>query len=1114
MPKAIPKYEKLDPISHILKRPDMYVGSLKSQKECNEWIANINDINSPIFVKVDEIKYSPALLRIFVEAVSNAIDNVWRSQEANIPCTKIKIDINRETGETKVWNDGLGIPIEIDEETGIYNPELIFGHLLTSSNYDDDEERLTSGRNGLGIKLTNVFSKSFKIKIFNKENEKSYAKEWSDNMRKSSKAKIGSPSAKNSFTEVSWIPDFEKFGCDGLSDDILSVYYKYVYDTAMLTKVNVYLNGTKVPIKSLLDYAKCFNGINPKEVLFLKTDNCEVVIGACNHEQFDHVAFTNGVYNKDGGLHVDSWSQALFRPLVTKFNKPKKPQINIKDVKQFFQIFISATLVNPEFSNQSKTKLTSPNVKATVSTKTISSIMKWSVTERIAEIIKGKELLSLKKTEKGRKSFRKIVGFDPANNAGSKMSKDCTLILCEGLSAKTYAVVGIDVGFNGKRGRDWYGIYPLRGKLLNVRNASIKSISENKEITDVIQALGLHHGLDYSVDSNFNNLNYGKVMIMCDADVDGIHIASLIMNFIHCLFPSLVKRPNPFIVSMQTPIAKILGSNSKIFYREENFRRFVKDQGDVKLKIKYYKGLGTSSDEEVRQTFGKKVIEYFPDEQADFSVDKVFNSKCADKRKTWLENYDPDYVLDIPDDERLSRMSISNFIDIDLIKFSIDDCGRSIPNVYDGLKQSHRKILYAIFLKNLRPGGKSMKVAQLAGFIAEKTNYHHGEVCLFDTITKMAQDFPGSNNVPYFEKDGQFGTRLHGGKDAANARYIFTKMTKLVRAVFPEDDDILLNFIIDDGDTVEPEFYMPILPMILVNGCTAGIGTGWSCSVPNYNPLDIVRCVKTWLNNDNSIFRDVEEDGEVQTYSLLPDLTPWYNKYDGVIKKISDTRFQSFGNVTREKNKAIVNELPIGLWTEKFKDQLEDLLEAKLIKGIKNYSTPKEVKFQITESENGINCTVDTLKLKTNLSISNMVLFYEQGKLKKFDSIDEIIDCFCKKRYEFYVLRKKRQLEILYLTLKYLKNKRKFLYDVMNDRLVIYKKSDVVLFKELEDSGFEKKDDNFDYLLGMHIRSFTKEKLEKLGDESNKLEKDIKALEKITEKDLWLRDIDNFCRNL
>ena len=266
MPKN-PKYEKLDPITHILKRPDMYVGSVKVQTEYNEWIGNIDDISCgrhPTLNKVDEIKYSPALLRIFVEAVSNAIDNVWRSQEADTPCTKIKIDINNETGEIKVWNDGLGIPVEIDEETGVYNPELIFGHLLTSSNYDDQEERLTSGRNGLGIKLTNVFSKSFKIKIYNKENEKSYSQEWSDNMRKASKPKIGNPNNKNNFTEVSWIPDFEKFGCNGFTDDILSVYYKYVYDTAMLTKVNVYLNGTKVPIKSLLDYAKCFNGINQK----------------------------------------------------------------------------------------------------------------------------------------------------------------------------------------------------------------------------------------------------------------------------------------------------------------------------------------------------------------------------------------------------------------------------------------------------------------------------------------------------------------------------------------------------------------------------------------------------------------------------------------------------------------------------------------------------------------------------------------------------------------------------------------------------------------------------------------------------------------------------------
>ena len=156
-------------------------------------------------------------------------------------------------------------------------------------------------------------------------------------------------------------------------------------------------------------------------------------------------------------------------------------------------------------------------------------------------------------------------------------------------------------------------------------------------------------------------------------------------------------------------------------------------------------------------------------------------------------------------------MYFSDYIDTELIKFSIDDCGRSIPNIFDGLKQSQRKILYATFLKNLKPGGKSMKVVQLAGFVAEKTNYHHGEQCLFETITKMAQDFPGSNNIPYLQKDGQFGSRLSGGKDAANARYIFTKLTKLTRLIFRPEDDVLLKNVLDDGDLVEPEFYLPIL---------------------------------------------------------------------------------------------------------------------------------------------------------------------------------------------------------------------------------------------------------------------------------------------------------------
>ena len=190
MPPRKPVYQKLNPIEHILKRPDMYVGAIKPRKESNEWVTDLSTSpESPKIIKKEEITYSSALLRIFIEVLSNAIDNVWRSKEAGIPCTKIKVDINQDTGETKIWNDGLTIPVEKNEEYKIYNPELIFGHLLTGSNYDDEENRFGSGRNGLGVKLTNVFSKLFTVRTFDPNTGKLYQKTWRENMTISDKEK-------------------------------------------------------------------------------------------------------------------------------------------------------------------------------------------------------------------------------------------------------------------------------------------------------------------------------------------------------------------------------------------------------------------------------------------------------------------------------------------------------------------------------------------------------------------------------------------------------------------------------------------------------------------------------------------------------------------------------------------------------------------------------------------------------------------------------------------------------------------------------------------------------------------------------------------------------------
>ena len=755
--KAKPTYEKMDQIEHIHNRSDMYVGAANKQTEHNEYVVNVatkpeNQADNPKITKKSTIKYSPALLRIFVEGLSNAIDNVWRSSEANTPCKMIKIDIDPESGVTKIWNDGLWIPVEVHEETGLYNAELIFGHLLTSSNYDDDEERMTSGRNGLGIKLTNVFSKTFTVKAFDPDNKKVFTKTWKNNMRESDPHKVTSCSNKTGYTEVSWEPDFEKFGMERYDKPILSVIYCQVLNAAMVTGIPIMLNGKKIHFKTLMDYAKCVENsssqFDKKQMILMKSKDTEVVL-CCNSEpddsdssEFEHIAFVNGVYNKDGGTHVDQWSEEIFRPIIQKLNKPNKPQITIKDVKKHFRIFVNTKIANPKFTSQSKTRFISPSVTTSVETKHINAIMKWDCIESIKDVIRSKELLTLKKQEKVTKKFKKIVGYDPANNAGGKNSKDCTLILCEGLSAKTYAVVGIDVGVGGQKGRDWFGIYPLRGKLLNVRNASTSSTAANKEITDMTQALGLRHGLDYTDDENFNTLNYGKVMIMTDADVDGTHIKGLILNFVHHLFPTLLQRPEAFITSMQTPIVKIFSPRQNItFYTEEDYETYMENLQGSKPRVKYYKGLGTSSDDEVKDTFGKKMVNLIEgDEDASISINKAFNSKQAADRKKWLEAYRPRVIKQYSNSDPICDMDISEFIDADLIKFSIDDCGRSIPNLVDGFKNSQRKIIYAAFKKPLTASGKSVKVAQFAGYVAEHTNYHHGEQCLMGTIINMAQD--------------------------------------------------------------------------------------------------------------------------------------------------------------------------------------------------------------------------------------------------------------------------------------------------------------------------------------------------------------------------------------
>lgn len=1113
-PQNTKRYQKKDPIEHVLTRPDMYVGSTRVRKT-QEYVGFKE--NNLYRIVSDTVESSPAILRIFVEALSNAIDNVERSKKSGTPCTKIKVTINSETGETSIWNDGDVVPIEIDPDEKCYIHSMIFGQLLTGSNYDDEEERIISGRNGFGIKATNIFSTNFSVTGCDPKNGKLLVQEWSNNMRKTEGAVVKDSKLKKGYTEVCWTPDFKLFGLKKYSSDIVRLYTRYVLDAAMLSRVDVFLNNELIPVHSISEYASLYESPTD-ERLYIKTKDAEILLTPSR--EFQTVSFVNGVYTRLGGKHVEAWSEALFRPIVDKFNgkdkktKTKTPKINITDVKQFFRLIVVATVVRPEFDGQDKNCLESPTVEAEVKRTHISAITKWSVMDNIEDIIRAKEMVVLKKAEKvGKKT--KIDGYDPANKAGGKDSIYCSLFITEGLSAKTYVVAGIKVGVYGRKGRDWSGILPVRGKILNVRDKTATTIADNKVVCSLIHALGLKHGVDYTDDNHFKKLNYGKLFSVADADCDGLHIEGLLMNFLHSLYPSLLKRKEPFFISLKTPIARIKQprQNDILFYDENNFNQWLSKQ-TKKVEVKYYKGLGTTRSEDVPDTFGKKLVEFVEDDKTMVNMQKAFNKKYADARKEWLADYIPSETKfqTLDDIDEIGKMTISDFINGQLIKFSHADCARSIPNCIDGLKESQRKIIYAVKKRNLKYTAKSLKVAQLGGYTAEHSNYHHGENNLFETIIGMAHEYPGTNNIPLLYRDGQFGSRLENGDDAAAARYIYTKMDALTELIYREEDEPLLKQVNDDGDLVQPIHYVPILPMILINGCV-GIGTGWSCNIPCFNPLDMIKAIKVWLENDGEVLIEHPENPD-ETISMFSDFVPWYRGFKGDIEKSTDTRFITYGIIEEGNRDEIhIKELPIGMWTSKFADFCDDLKSDKKLKSVSNYSSPKDVHFILKEADD-FHCDLNNMKLHSYLYTSNMVTFNENEQLRKYETVDQILDNFCKVRYEYYVKRKKHQINHLETELRYLGNKERFVSEVISGELNIMNVEEGELVKELKNRGYDedpkKKEEGYDYLLRMPVRSLTSNKVKHLKNDIASIQTKLDALRVTTEQVMWLNELDEF----
>ena len=1093
---------------HAFVRPDMYIGSVSSTTK-TEYVCDLDEFR----LVSREVSIVPGLMRLFIEPMSNAVDNKWTSQQQNLKMTEILVTLDRETGEVTIKNDGASIPVETttdDAGETVWNPELIFGRFRSGTNYDDTESRLTSGRNGMGIKLTNLFSTRFKVVCRDPSAGKEFSMQWVDNMEPAGSPTVTTKTIRKGSTLISFTPDFARFGVNGWTDDHIAAIRKYVVDMAMITRVRVKYNGETIPVRTLKEYACMYPSLEiPTEsVEETKSDTDSTTETACTEsvyfhhsadgctsevllspaESFEQISFVNGVQTFDGGEHVKAWSSAIFEPLLEKFRRlPNGECLTIQNIKSLFRIIVVCTLPNPTFTSQEKTCLATPTPPTEVKRATITTISKWSSVVRLEELIHERSLRKLSTLQKKSRS-ETIPGYSKANKAGKRYGSRCTLILCEGLSAKTFAVTGLA---GGNWSRDYYGIFPLTGKILNVRDSKIESIGKNKVIANLLHVTGLIPGTDYSIEGNYNKLNYGRWMFACDADVDGYHIQGLAVNIIHAMFPELI--PRGFLHGMSTPIVTIkLKRGFRDFYDDAEARKFIAEKQISRRSVEYYKGLGTISAEKAREVFGQHLTAFEWDTGTDNSMRLAFGKSFANQRKQWLA-IDPS-TLDggIPETQ-----TITSFIDNKLRQHAIANCARMLPSLMDGLKESQRKIVWIILTRGPGPKAEKLKVAQLAGRVAEFSEYQHGEQNLQDTIINLAQSFVGSNNIPLLNGIGQFGTRIAGGDDAAQPRYIFTKAAEILPYIYHPSDNNILQYVNCDGASVEPEHYIPVIPMVLVNGII-GIGTGYSTKIPSYNPLDLCDYVEAWLNE-----------------SPTPELVPWYRGFTGetIAANAQRTKWKFTGIARRISGATVeVTELPVFMWTDKFEEYLTKLQNDGKIKSFDNHSTDVAVRFVIKETPNS-NDIIPKLKLSTTITTTNMSVFDETGTIRQYTSVDKILEDFCDTRLTWYTDRKENLIESLSHQLTVLNGKLRYITEIMAEppqQLEVFRVPESTIIAELTRREYPTVDGDYEYLRKLSTRWFSQEKLDELATEIANTTAELEQITETEEADMWLEDLAKF----
>jgi len=1076
---------------HVLLRPGMYIGSIDPSKK-NRIIISKSEFVEKL------LKYVPGLLSAIQESVSNTNDHALVTSSLK----NIWINADKETGYITIRQDGKSIK-------GAKSVLLAFGSLRASSTFSSDKPRIIGGQNGIGVTALNIFCMHFEVT--NICGKKKTVISWRDNMSEIVSNTTTKTTEPNGLT-VRFLPDYARFNMPkGIKTfpDTLKLLEVMAYHLAATTpkRVNVYYNDKLLGVKTFEDLVKMHMDDETPYVYTKINDRWEVAIALKTEDNQGDLSFVNGIHTPLGGEHVKYIESQVVKLVKAKFGKKK---VRSSYISMKLRFFVKASIENPMFLSQTKESLTTIPSKfgstAEIKKSLIDKFVKSSgIVESVNRYAEFQESSKFSKATDGKKTkkIRGIPKLEDANKAGTKESHKCTLMLVEGDSAKTMAISGL-----GVIGRNYYGVFPMKGKVLNTRGATMSQKSKNVEITQLKKILGLKDKEKYNT---VEGLRYGRVMIMTDQDDDGSHIKGLLLSFFEHGWPELLRVPG-FLDYMKTPIIRAMRSGKKeekLFYVQSNYEKWYEDLSTSeksKWRIRYVKGLGGHSASDAKKLFkdlDNLRIHFDASDKklTEASLKLGFDKKMIEDRKKWLRSYDPERVQI----QKGKSVTVEKFINNELVVYSISSLRRAIPSVVDGMVPSRRKVVFTGLQRNLT----ETKVAQLAGAVSERSSYHHGEASLMNVITGLAQQYMGSgNNATLFNPIGQFGSRILSGKDSASPRYIFTELAKLARRVFHPDDDEILDYLEDDGKPIEPMYYVPVIPLSLSQE-SEGIATGFSTYCPPHDPLELVDQIRRKLDD-----------------KPLKPFVPYFAGFMGTVETIDkESVFRGLWDKIGPK-RVVITELPPKVSTESYKMFLEGLIPDRgdkgktkyPLKGYTNHSTDKIVYFELefqtkdtlTKLISDVAAFEKKFKISKSVKLSNMHCFDADGKIVKYNTSKAIFNAYFDVRCDFYVKRREHLLKKMKKRIDFLNNKMRFIEEFMKGTLKIMNVSKDDIVNQLKTKKYTMVEGSYDYLLRMPIYSLTKEKVDLLRHEIETLEKKRRELKKSRPSDIWKRDLVEF----